>query len=196
MRTIVPTVFGLLVLGLCSALGQGVIQFSTTLTAYVQSPSGAILTLIIPGQSSLVGSSLRTVLPMGPHVPIYGAVSNTPSAGAPIELIHTFGVPSVVVDPESGTTFYSYDETYELTSSQITDLWTGSYSVVVHSDDGLVGTGFITPVPEPSSHVVVIVGTLTLVAMRGGLKRSSPSKYGTAVSTLELNRNAISSKTS
>ena len=196
MRAIVPTVFGLLVLGLCSALGQGVVQFSTTVTAYVQSPSGATLTLIIPGQSSLVGSSLRTVLPMGPHVPIFGSISNTPSGGAPVELVHTFGVPSFVVDPESGATFYSYDETYELTSSQIADLWTGSFSVVVQSDDGLVGTGFITPVPEPSSHSITIVSAVAFVVIRSRSKRNSPSKLGAVVPALDLNRCVTSCKTS
>jgi hypothetical protein len=82
-----------------------------------------------------------------------------------------FQFTSVIVDshpptpgiPGSGGTFYSYDQTWQVTDLQIQSLLSGRwYAEIAFGSD--IHLGRLTPVPEPSTVALLIVGIGVFVA--------------------------------
>jgi hypothetical protein len=149
-----------------SVFAQGVVQFRVDFPGAPPPPAVGIPS----GSAELSGSSFHAWFFLGTSAASWGRILER---GADSTLTPVFEFTSLLVDshpptpgiPGSGGTFYSYDQTWQLTDHQIQSLWSGRwYAEIAFGSDLRIGQ--FTPVPEPSSAALVVVGIATLAGQR------------------------------
>ena len=159
--------FTLLIVGCAvqlSVLAQGVTQFRIDFPGAPPPPAIGIPS----GSAELSASSFHAWFFLGTSSASSGRILEMADDSS---LTPIFEFTGVLVDshpptpgiPGSGGTFYSYDQTWRATNLQIQSLLSGRwYAEIAFGSD--IHLGQLTPVPEPSTVVLLLVGIGALAA--------------------------------
>jgi len=149
-----------------SALAQGTTQFRIDFPGAPPPPAIGIPS----GSAELSASSFHAWFFLGTSPANSGRILEM---AADSSLTPMFEFAGVIVDsyppipgiPGSGGTFYSYDQTWQVTDLQIQSLLSGRwYAEIAFGSD--IHLGQLTPVPEPSTVTLLIVGVVVFAARR------------------------------
>ncbi|MBE0542770.1 MAG: PEP-CTERM sorting domain-containing protein [Verrucomicrobia bacterium] len=149
-----------------SALAQGVTQFRIDFPDAPPPPAIGIPS----GSAELSANSFHAWFFLGTSAASSGRILEMADDNS---LTPIFEFAGVLVDshpptpgiPGSGGTFYSYDQTWQVTDSQIQSVLSGRwYAEIAFGLD--VHFAQLTPVPEPSALVMLIVGIGAFAAQR------------------------------
>jgi hypothetical protein len=143
---------------------QGVIQFSITFPGAPPPPAIGVPS----GYAELSGSSFTTWVFLGTSAADYGRIYEMAGDSS---LTPVFQFASTLVDshppipgiPGSGGTYYSYFETWDLTSPEAQSLLGGHWYMEV-GFGAETHVAQITPVPEPTSALLFASGVAFMVA--------------------------------
>jgi hypothetical protein len=147
-----------------TVLAQGVTQFRIDFPGAPPPPAIGIPS----GSAELSASSFHAWFFLGTSWASSGRILEMADDSS---LTPIFQFTSVIVDshpptpgiPGSGGTFYSYDQTWQVTDLQIQSLLSGRwYAEIAFGSD--IHLGRLTPVPEPSTVALLIVGIGVFVA--------------------------------
>jgi hypothetical protein len=147
-----------------SSLAQGVTQFRVDFL--VAPPPPAIGNP--SGIAELSGSSFHAWFFLGTSAASYGRILEMADDTSLIPVFEFTGVvvdshPSIPGIPGSGGTFYSYDQTWQVTDLQIQSLLSGRWYAEVTLGT-VMHLGQFTPVPEPSTTALAVAGCAVLAA--------------------------------
>jgi hypothetical protein len=149
-----------------SSLAQGVTQFRVDFLAAPPPPAIGIPS----GSAELSANSFHAWFFLGTSAATSGRILEMADDTS---LTPVFEFTGVLVDshpptpgiPGSGGTFYSYDQTWQLTDLQTQSLLSGRWYAEI-TYDSVIHLGHFTPVPEPSPAVLTVAGCAILAVYR------------------------------